>query len=157
MATLTNGFFRHGTPSGLQDAIPLRRKNNTIQDSVNLSYGAMDMAADLTLTLASPDFTVCAYKCDGTIFDRTPVGGTYHIDAGSASISGTVKIGSTPVMRKVLVMTENTKKIIGSAWSDPDTGEWEVAGLPPGGVCLVIAEDHTGTYNDVVAARVVTA
>lgn len=74
-------------------------------------------------------------------------------DGGTGTVSGTVKVGNLPVSRKVSLLDLSTLRLVRQTWSAAD-GSYSFALVATGRDFLLLADDYTGTYNDVAAARV---
>lgn len=72
---------------------------------------------------------------------------------GLATITGTVQINGTPGVRRVLALDTKTHIVRAETWSD-ENGNFMLERLKPGEKYLVLADDYTLEYNDVVAARI---
>lgn len=68
-------------------------------------------------------------------------------------LAGTVTVDGAPAKRLVMVLDRLTMALLAAKWSDPTGGAWEIAGLPQYAErqLLVLAVDHTDTYNAEVA------
>jgi hypothetical protein len=71
---------------------------------------------------------------------------------GSGAVSGTVKIGSIPVSRRVRLYDASSGVFIRAKWSETD-GSYSFNGLRTDYRYTVTATDHNGEYNDVIAAN----
>jgi hypothetical protein len=87
----------------------------------------------------------CAYADAGGLADLAY--------GGTGTLSGTVKVGATPVSRRVRLFDYQSGHLIRAAWSGED-GAYSFECLATGRDFLALADDYTQTYNDVVAARV---
>lgn len=74
-------------------------------------------------------------------------------DGGTGTVSGTVKVGSMPVSRKVSLLDLTSLRLVRQTWSAAD-GTYSFAMVAKDRDYLLLADDYTGTYNDVAAARV---
>jgi hypothetical protein len=72
---------------------------------------------------------------------------------GPGAVTGTVKIGSTAVKRRVRLYEAGTGILIREAWS-ADDGSYSFPGLKTAYKYTVTATDYSGAYNDVIAANV---
>jgi hypothetical protein len=72
---------------------------------------------------------------------------------GDGAISGTVKIGAVPAKRRVRLYDAVTGLFVTERWSAED-GSYQFTQLRRDLFYTVTSTDDTGTYNDVVAARV---
>lgn len=72
---------------------------------------------------------------------------------GNGSISGTVKVGTLAVKRKVRLYEANTGFFITEQWTGDD-GSYLFSGVRTDIPYTVTSTDHTNQYNDVIAARV---
>ena len=73
--------------------------------------------------------------------------------SGTGTITGLVKIGTTPVIRKVRLSESNSGFMIWEKWANSD-GSYTFDTVSKSIDFTVTAIDHTGVYNDVIAARV---
>jgi hypothetical protein len=74
--------------------------------------------------------------------------------SGKGQIAGTTKIKGTPdvpVSRRVRLFDLKTGILVRETWSDPATGVYEFVDIDPAREYLVVAHDHTRTYNAAVA------
>jgi hypothetical protein len=72
---------------------------------------------------------------------------------GKGHVSGTVKIGSTPVARRVRLFEAKTGVLIREQWSGND-GTYSFTRLRLDLLYTVSSHDFDGGYNDVIAANV---
>lgn len=88
------------------------------------------------------------------IFPVTLAQGNY-LDPGQGRMRGTTKVKTDqvnlPVYRKVRLMRESDGMVVREMWSDPLTGAYDFTGLNRNYTFTVIAYDHTGLYNGVIA------
>ena len=76
---------------------------------------------------------------------------TYAHPEGSSVVSGTVlDVSATPCDRVVHVHSRATGRLLGTATSDPVTGEFSI-GSPE--LCYAVALDSTGNYNSLILDR----
>lgn len=76
------------------------------------------------------------------------------VDGGVGRINGTVKVAGTPpapVRRRVRLFDRRAGRLVRETWSDSATGAYEFADLAIGREFTVVAYDHTGTHNAVIA------
>jgi hypothetical protein len=71
---------------------------------------------------------------------------------GPGSVSGTIKIGSVAVKRRVRLYDAKTGFFIREKWSETDGG-YSFTGLKIEYRYTVTATDYNGDYNDVIAAN----
>lgn len=79
-------------------------------------------------------------------------------DGGACTLADTVKIAGTPdvpVARRVDLFCVASKRLVRSTWSSP-AGNYIFTAIRPG-PWMVIAYDHTGTYNAVIADNITVA
>jgi hypothetical protein len=91
-----------------------------------------------------------------TIPHPTAPVGKDKIKGGNHRIIGTVKVvglPATPVARRVLCCETESGTPMHQQWSDPLTGAYSFTNIKPGSY-YVIAFDHTGVHNGVVATGV---
>lgn len=74
---------------------------------------------------------------------------------GRYTITGTVRIGATPVARRLAALERASFRLVAVTWSAAD-GSYAFPGLQRRPF-VVMAIDHTGTYNAVVADNVLPA
>lgn len=73
---------------------------------------------------------------------------------GIGQVSGTVKEKGTPdhaLHRRVLLIEEQTRTVIGEAWSNAATGAYSFGNIAMDRTYTVISYDYTGTYRAVIA------
>ena len=73
--------------------------------------------------------------------------------SGLGTLSGTVKIGSSLIKRRVRLYETNTGVLLWEKWSNSD-GSYTFEYLSKLMDFTITSTDYTGTYNDVIAARV---
>jgi Concanavalin A-like lectin/glucanases superfamily len=73
--------------------------------------------------------------------------------SGTGTITGLVEIGSTPVKRKVRLYESSTGVLLWEKWAAND-GTYTFDTVSKAMEFTITAPDHTGIYNDVIAARV---
>ena len=69
---------------------------------------------------------------------------------GAGRIAGSVKVDSSPdypVCRRIRLFDRRDNRLVRETWSDPVTGAYVFAHINPSRLYVVIAYDHTGTYN----------
>lgn len=69
---------------------------------------------------------------------------------GRGRIAGTVMVKATPdypVWRRVRLFERRDNRVVREVWSDPATGEYVFDFLDQARRYVVIAYDHTGTFN----------
>jgi hypothetical protein len=77
------------------------------------------------------------------------------VHGGAYRVTGTVKITpATPAFRKVSLFDSVSRIIIREQWSDPVTGVYAFNNIRAG-TFFVVSVDHTGSYNAVIADRLV--
>lgn len=64
-------------------------------------------------------------------------------------LAGCVEVEGLPAKKRVVVHHRGTNEYVASTVSDPDTGNWEIRGLPvyPEKSLVVIFFDDTGVFN----------
>lgn len=75
-------------------------------------------------------------------------------DGGAGRIAATVKQVGTPnapVWRRVRLFDRVSARCLRETWSNPVTGAYEFANIALGREYTVVAYDHTGLYNAVIA------
>ena len=72
---------------------------------------------------------------------------------GAGRITDVVTLDGQPVERRVRAFCQRSGTLLAETRSGPD-GSYTLTGLAPGWLVTVIADDHTGVYNSVCAARV---
>lgn len=89
------------------------------------------------------------------IYRQLAVMGRFSVRAGTGAgtISDVVTIDGQPVVRRVRAFSQTSGALLAETWSAAD-GTYTLRGLSPGWPVTVIADDHTGVYNSVVAAWV---
>lgn len=76
------------------------------------------------------------------------------VDGGTGRIAGTVKVAGTPnvpAMRRVRLFDRRTARCIRETWSDPASGAYAFDEIALGREYTVVALDHTGEHNAVIA------
>lgn len=78
---------------------------------------------------------------------------------GYGRITGTVKVKQsngteTPAHRRVRLLERRTAILVAETWSDATTGAYEFKGVDETRRFTVLAHDHTGAHNAVVADNV---
>lgn len=73
--------------------------------------------------------------------------------SGTKKVSGTVKIGTTPVKRHVRLYETNSGVFIRSQWTDA-SGNYAFNDLAATFKYTVTSTDYSGQYNDVIAANI---
>ena len=68
-------------------------------------------------------------------------------------LAGIVYVDGLPANRRVIVQLRESLLLVADTDSNPQTGAWEIYGLPeyPERSLVVTALDHTGNYNAEVA------
>ncbi len=68
-------------------------------------------------------------------------------------LAGVITVGGIPKKRIVIVFDRSNLTPIASTYSNQETGEWKITGIPeyPERQLLVLSLDHTGKYNAEVA------
>lgn len=72
---------------------------------------------------------------------------------GSGSVSGTIKIGTVAVKRRVRLYEARTGILIREIWSASD-GAYSFPSMSLGVKYTVTSTDFTDSYNDVIAANI---
>ena len=72
---------------------------------------------------------------------------------GLGSVSGTVKIGTTPCRRRVRLYEANTGILLREQWT-ADDGTYTFTGLRTDIAYTVASTDYSNFYNDVIAANI---
>lgn len=78
-------------------------------------------------------------------------------DRGPFRITGTVKTKGTPhtpVRRRVALVEERAGRAIAQTWSDPTTGRYEFNNITDAHRYTVLAFDHTGLFDAVLADNI---
>ena len=78
-------------------------------------------------------------------------------DRGPFRITGTVKTKGTPhtpVRRRVVLVVERAGRAIAETWSDPTTGRYEFNSITDAHRYTVIAFDHAGLFDAVLADNI---
>lgn len=76
-------------------------------------------------------------------------------DGGNYKLTGTVKITpASPTFARVRLHDFFSGRIVRETWSDPATGAYAFTRIR-NGQFYVVSFDHTGTYNAVIADRLV--
>jgi len=85
-----------------------------------------------------------------TLYPPTDTGfnGTYKVFGNTEKTSAHLAVGS----RRVRLFTRWTGQFLQETWSDPVTGYYEFNNVKAGEQYMVIAFDHTETYNDAIAS-----
>ena len=140
---------------------PVRLVDGAIAANTEATY-ALVQRADITATPVGADLFASTPTLSQNI---TPVffpdGGVSYRDfefGGSGRIAGTVKEDGSPdvpVKRRVRLHRERDGLLVREVWSDPVTGAYSFDYIDATKRYTVIAYDHTGAFEAVVAAGVV--
>lgn len=80
---------------------------------------------------------------------------TYDPDAGTATLTGTVKVkgspANAPLWRRVCLIEQTSGRVIRETWSDPASGAYAFANVLGGHPYTVISFDHEGQMAAVIA------
>lgn len=77
--------------------------------------------------------------------------------SGTGTVTGTIKVGTNPVSRRVFAIERKTGMVVAQSWSDPVTGAYTLTSLPRLSNLVVIAIDDTNTYNAVIKDNITAA
>lgn len=71
------------------------------------------------------------------------------VNTSKRRLAGRVTVEGLPAKKRIVVQRRGTNEYVASTHSDPDTGNWEIRGMPvyPERSLEVKVSDDTGSFN----------
>lgn len=162
--------YEAGSTAGLRNGLIVFRKDSTITpvsagvvfdcDAETLTEdnatSAMAYFKDLPTSLNDIELMAQGNEANDVNFDEVSAFVFSLLPANHFKVSGIVQENGVNVSRTVRAFLSSTGEFLGEDVSNPDTGAYEICGLPGGNVSVVAYDDATGdSFNAQIFDKVV--